>query len=55
MSQHHEAAFFPSLESMDYAEDVSKLLASIKVDEVVRFVKQYLQHPQNFIVKTEEF
>jgi hypothetical protein len=55
MSNHHQAAFLPSLERMDRAKNIPKLLKSIKAKEIVTFVKQYLKNPKDFLVETEEF
>ena len=55
MSDHHQAAFLPSLESVDSAKNIPKLLASINSKEIVKFVKRYLQNPQDMLVKTEVF
>lgn len=54
-SDHHQAAFLPSLESMANAKNITKLLGSINAKEIVQFTKRYLQNPEHLIVKTEEF
>ena len=55
MSDHRQAAFFPSLDRMENAKHIPKLLELVKAKDIVKFVKRFLQKPRDFLVTTEEF
>lgn len=55
MSDHNQAAFLPSLERMENAKHIPKLLRRIKAKDIVTFVKRFLKNPRDFLVTTEEF
>lgn len=55
MSDHHQAAFLPSLKRMDNAKHIPTLLRSFNAEDIVKFVKRFLQNPREFLVTTKEF